>query len=70
MVTIAVAGADNVAVKSLSLYIDGVVKATGNSGSLSYGWNTASYSTGFHTIIAIAKDAAGNSRSAAVSVLK
>ena len=70
MVTIAVTGADNVAVKSLSLYIDGALKATGNTGSLSYGWNTAGYSTGFHTIIAIAKDAAGNSRSAAVSVLK
>lgn len=53
-----------------TILIDGVVKATGTGGSLSYSWNTRKVSIGQHKIEARAKDAAGNVSSTSVLVTR
>lgn len=68
-VSVSVSASDNVAVSSVSLYIDGALKATGNA-SLSYNWNTRKVSKGTHSIQAVARDAAGNSTTQMVQVTK
>jgi thermitase len=60
----------NAAAISQSLYIDGVLKASGTGGSLSYNWNTRKISAGAHTIQVIAKDTNGKSASSSVQVVK
>ncbi|WP_277267891.1 S8 family serine peptidase [Nitrosomonas nitrosa] len=71
-VAISISASDNsgAAGITLSIYIDNVLKATGNGSTLGMNWNTRSKGTklGTHTIQAIAKDAAGNTRSTHVSV--
>ncbi len=69
-VTITASASDNVGVASLKLSIDGKLVASSNSASLSYTWNTRKTSAGTHTIQAQASDAAGNSASYAISVIK
>ena len=68
-VTIGVTASDNVAVSSVSLYVDGALKASGN-GSVSYTWNARKEASGTHTIQAVARDAAGNSTTKTVQVTK
>jgi subtilisin family serine protease len=68
-VSISVNASDNVAVSSVSLYVDGQLKASGN-GSLSYNWNSRKASNGSHTVQAVARDAAGNSNSQTIQVNK
>ena len=55
-----VSATDNVKVSSVSLAIDGVIKATANSSSLTYSWKTIGYSAGAHTMTASATDSSGN----------
>src|SRR5689334_10880976 len=69
-VTISASGTDNVGVTSMSLYVDGVLKATGNASSLSYAWSTRSVASGAHVISVTAKDAAGNASTATESVTR
>lgn len=54
---------------SQSLYIDGVLKATGSGASISYKWNTRKASPGSHTISVTAKDTAGRSASSSRQVI-
>lgn len=68
-VAISANASDNVSVTGLSLYVDGALKATGNS-SLSFNWNTRKVSKGYHTIQAVARDAAGNTTTKSVQVVK
>ena len=68
-VAISANASDNVSVTGLSLYVDGALKATGNS-SLSFKWNTRKVSKGYHTIQAVARDAAGNTTTKSVQVVK
>ena len=70
VVTINVKAGDNVAVSSLSVYVDGKVVSTGNSASISYKWNTKKAASGAHTISATAKDPSGNQTSATIQVKK
>ena len=70
VVTINVKAGDNVAVSSLSVYVDGKVVSTGNSASISYKWNTKKAASGAHTIGATAKDASGNQTSTTIQVKK
>jgi subtilisin family serine protease len=70
VVTVNVKAGDNVAVASLSVYVDGKVVATGNSASISYKWNTKKAASGTHTISATAKDTSGNQSSTSVQVKK
>jgi len=53
---------------ALSLYVDGVLKATGTGSSLSYSWNTKKSNPGNHTIQAVAKDKAGNTATSTETV--
>lgn len=59
-VTISASAADNVAVTQIQLTIDNVVVASGNSASIAYNWSLKRVASGTHTIVATAKDAAGN----------
>ena len=70
VVNVNVKAGDNVAVASLSVYVDGKVVGTGNSASISYKWNTKKVASGAHTISATAKDAAGNQTSTTIQVKK
>ncbi len=51
-----------------TVYIDGVLKATGKGSTLGYNWNIRNAAAGPHTIQIFAKDAVGNTSSASVSV--
>ena len=53
-----------------SLYIDGVLMASGYGASLSYNWNTRKTNVGAHTIQVVAQDAAGNRTTTSVQVSK
>lgn len=53
-----------------SLYINGVLKASGVGGSLSYAWNTRKEKAGTYTLRAEARDAAGNSSSVTKQVTR
>lgn len=55
---------------SQSLYIDGVLKATGSGSSLAYSWNLRKVLAGTHTIKVIATDSAGRTSSNSVQVTK
>jgi thermitase len=69
-VTIQASATDNVAVTSLTISIDGAVKATGNSSSLSYSWSMSKVASGSHLVTVVAKDSAGNAGSASVTIVK
>ncbi|WP_240342422.1 S8 family serine peptidase [Methylococcus sp. EFPC2] len=69
-VTISVIGQDNVVVASLKLYIDGALKSTVTSGSMSYTWNTRNVAKGSHTLKAVATDPAGNQAAATETIFK
>lgn len=66
-VGVTVTASDNVGVTATSLYIDGALKASGN-GALSYTWNTKKASSGQHTVSAVARDAAGNTKTETIQV--
>jgi hypothetical protein len=68
--SISVSATDNVGVKSLNLYIDGKLVGSGNTGSLSYNWNTKKVAAGSHTINAQAADSSGNTGSKSITVTK
>ncbi|WP_395408088.1 S8 family serine peptidase [Pseudoduganella sp. UC29_106] len=53
---------------SMSLYIDGALKASGNGSSMSYSWNAKKAGSGVHTIQAVARDKAGNTTNTQVQV--
>lgn len=69
-VTISATGSDNVAVASLSLYLDGSLVSTGNTSSLSYKWNARKVASGAHTINAVARDTSGNQATTTIQVTK
>lgn len=69
-VTVTVTASDNRGVTSLSLAIDGITVATTNLSSLSYTWSTRSIAKGTHTLVATARDAAGNTGTRTISVTK
>ncbi|MYN03646.1 S8 family serine peptidase [Pseudoduganella sp. DS3] len=68
-VAVSVTASDNVALSNVSLYIDGVLKASGN-GAVSYNWNSRKEKSGSHTVQAVARDSAGNTSSKSVQVWK
>jgi hypothetical protein len=68
---ISAAGTDNVSVTSMEIYIDGVLKASSTSGSITYTWSiNRNVKAGSHTITVKAYDAAGNVGQSSVSVSK
>ncbi|MEO6074774.1 MAG: S8 family serine peptidase [Burkholderiales bacterium] len=69
-INIVTSASDNVAVATLSIYVDGVLKSQSNSASLSYTWNARKAAAGTHLISAVAKDASGNTTESIVQVYK
>ncbi|MDH0868234.1 S8 family serine peptidase [Mitsuaria sp. GD03876] len=71
-VTVATSASDNSGAAGIrqSLYVDGVLVASGAGASLSYSWNLKKAANGAHTIQAVARDAAGNTTTATTSVTK
>lgn len=69
-IAIAASASDNVAVATLSIYVDGALKSQSNSTTLSYTWNSRKAAAGAHVISAIAKDTSGNSTQSTVQVYK
>ncbi len=69
-VSVSVHASDNSGAAGIkqSLYIDNALVANGTGGSLAYTWRTRRTSTGTHSVTVVAKDAAGNSSTATVSV--
>lgn len=69
-VSVNISATDNSGAAGISqtLYIDGKLTGKGTGGTLSYNWNTRKAAAGNHTLQAVAKDAAGNTSSATVSV--
>ena len=63
-VAVSMTASDNVGVSSVSISIDNTVVST----STSYSWNTSNFSAGYHTVTAMAKDAAGNQSNKSVTV--
>ena len=51
-----------------TVYVDGVLKATGTGSTLGYNWNIRKVAAGTHTIEVVTKDAAGNASPASVNV--
>jgi hypothetical protein len=68
-VTIRATAADNVGVTQMSIMIDGAVKATSATGSVSYTWNTAGLRAGTHSIRVSAGDASNNTGANNMSVV-
>jgi len=69
IITIGVSANDNVGVASVSLTIDGVALGTDSSSPYAFTWDTTTATNGWHTVIAVASDAMGNSSSSAITVL-
>jgi subtilisin family serine protease len=66
-VKISIAASDNVAVATVSCYIDDVLNTSAQGNTLECNWNTRKLS-GIHTIMAVAEDTSGNTSSASVQV--
>jgi thermitase len=67
-VAINVSAADNVAVTSVTLSVDGVAVAIDSSSPYTFSWQTGSMLNGMHTLTAAAVDPSGNSSAVSVSV--
>lgn len=59
-VTISASATDNVGVTKIEIYIDGTLRASADSSSISTSWNSRRASAGAHSILVKAYDAAGN----------
>jgi hypothetical protein len=66
-VNLAAFGTDDEQVTEVRISVDGALKCAG-SPSVSCDWNARKASAGAHTVTATAKDAAGNTTSAAVGI--
>jgi len=67
-VTVKSIAADNVAVATMTLYVDNVQLCTGISTALNCSWNTTSVARGTHVIKLTATDRSGNAKTTSVSV--
>jgi len=70
VVSISASASDNRGISNLSLYVDGVLKSSGNVTSTSYNWNTNKVAKGAHTVSAVAADTSGNRSTSTISVTK
>src|SRR5438105_638672 len=70
MLNITVIAADNKAVSSITLSVDGAIVGTLTATPYSFSWNADTSANGNHTITAKATDAAGNSNTNSVIVAK
>ncbi len=69
-VTLNASATDNVGVKKMEIYVDGVYKGYYSRSSITWTWNTSGLAAGTHIIMVKAIDAAGNAGSASATVYK
>lgn len=69
-VTISATATDNTRITKTEVYIDGALKNSFTSGTISTKWNSKNASKGAHTITVKAYDAAGNTAQSTVTVYK
>ncbi len=69
-VTVAASAQDNLDISRMELYLDGTLKSTVYTGSISYQWNAKRVKPGSHVITVKAYDAAGNAGQSTVTVYK
>jgi hypothetical protein len=67
---ISASATDASGIASMSIAIDGQVRASSSAGSISYTWNVKRLAAGEHTITVRAVDKAGNSAAASITVTK
>ncbi len=67
-ITVQVSASDNIGVTSVTIAVDGATLCTLASAPYSCSWNTTTVANGAHTLSATAKDAAGNTGSASITV--
>lgn len=67
-VTVKLTGSDNVALASMTLYVDNVQLCTGAGPALNCAWNAQAATRGYHYIKLISKDSSGNASSHEVRV--
>ena len=68
-VVISASATDNKAVTEMTILVDGIVKATSTTASISYNWNTTGLRLGTHAIRVSAGDSAQNTGSGNISVV-
>lgn len=68
--TVSASASDNVAVTSMSVYLDGKLVASSSTGSVSYNLVAKKLSSGTHSIRVDARDASGNIGTLSISVRK
>jgi len=69
IITAQVSAADNIGVVSVNLSVDGNSLGTNASSPFGFSWNTTTVINGSHTLLATARDAAGNASSFSVTVM-
>lgn len=69
-VTISASATDNVGVVNMQIYIDGSLRISSTTGSISTSWNARKASIGTHSITVKANDAKGNTSSSTITVYK
>jgi hypothetical protein len=67
-VTVAASASDNVGVKKVEFYVNGVLKATKTTAPYTFKWNTRSFAKGTYTLTAKAYDAANNVGSKSITL--
>jgi subtilisin family serine protease len=68
--TVLISATDNIAVTRVDFYIDNKVETSLSRAPYSVRWNTNKAARGSHTLTCVAFDAAGNSTSTSISVIK
>src|ERR1051326_1226933 len=68
-VSVSVSAADNVAVGSVSLSVDGVLVATDAAAPYNFNWTTNAMANGVHSLTASAMDPSGNRAAVSISLL-
>ncbi len=69
-INISISASDNIGVSSVNLTINGIDKGSLTTTPYVFTWNTTDIANGLYTIIATAKDAANNSSSYSITVVK
>ena len=69
-VKVNVSATDNIGVRQVSIYLDGVQVWSGTAAPYTYAWNTKKSSSGTHTVSAKAWDAAGNMSTTSINVVE
>lgn len=68
--TVAINATDNTAVTRVEFYVDNQLFSSWTRGPYNFKWSTARMSKGVHTVMCKAYDAAGNSGTSSISVMK